>query len=117
MAGSKEPACADVFLRERPGAGDPAVLEARLQQVLDRATRAWPDLGIDPARFVAHLAHVIGEDVGQGLNDVYAEDLALALACVDKLPGALAQLDRLCGPSIDAAVARIDRSAELRDEV
>ena len=117
MAGSKEPAYADVFLRERPGAGDPAILEARLQEVVDRAVRAWPDLAVNPVRFVAHLARIIGDDIAQGLTDLHAEDLALGLACVDQAAGALSQLERLCGSAIDAAVARIDRSPELRDEV
>ena len=117
MAGSKEPAYADVFLRERPGAGDPAVLEARLQEVVDKAVRMWPGLAINPVRLVAHLARVVGDDAAQGLTDLYAEDVALGLACIDKTPGALTQLERQCGPAIDAAVARIDRSPELRDEV
>src|SRR3954464_6791111 len=117
MAGSKEPAHADVFLAERPGAGDPAVLEVRLQEIVDRAVRMWPGLAINPTRLVAHLARVIGEDVVQGLTDLYAEDVALGLACVDQIPGALTQLERQCGSAIDAAVARIDRSPELRDEV
>ncbi len=68
-------------------------------------------------RLVAHLARVIGDDIAQGLTDLHAEDLALGLACVDQAPGALSELDRLCGSAIDAAVARIDRSPELRDEV
>jgi RNA polymerase sigma-70 factor, ECF subfamily len=117
MAGSKEPALAELFLRERPGAGDPAVLEAQLQEIVHKATRVWPDLAIDRARLVVQLARVIGEDVAQGLSELYASDFALGLACVDQVPGALAQLDRLCGPVIDTAVARIDRSPELRDEV
>ena len=115
MAGSKEPAYAEFFLRERPGGGDPAVLEARLREIVEKALRVWP--GLDPARLVGHLARVIGDDVLQGLHELYAEDFALGLACVDQVPGALTQLDRLCGPVIDAAVARIDRSPELRDEV
>jgi RNA polymerase sigma-70 factor, ECF subfamily len=117
MAGSKEPAYAELFLRERPGAGDPAVLEARLREVVEKAALVWPGLAIDPVRLVVHLARVIGDDVAQGLAELYAEDFALALACVDKVPGALTQVDRLCGPVIDAAVGRIDRSPELRDEV
>jgi RNA polymerase sigma-70 factor (ECF subfamily) len=115
MAGSKEPAYAEFFLRERPGGGDPAVLEARLREIVERALRVWP--GLDPARLVGHLARVIGDDVLQGLHELYAEDFALGLACVDNAPGAVAHVDRLCGPVIDAAVARIDRSPELRDEV
>jgi RNA polymerase sigma-70 factor (ECF subfamily) len=117
MAGSKEPAYAELFLRERPGPGDPGVLEARLKKIVDKAVLVWSDMAIDPCRLVVHLARVIGDDVEQGLGDLYAEDFALALACMDKLPGALAQVERLCGPAIDAAVARIDRSPELRDEV
>jgi RNA polymerase sigma-70 factor, ECF subfamily len=117
MAGSKEPAYAQLFLRERPGAGDPAALEARLRAVVEKAALVWPDLAIDPEHLVVHLAHVIGDDVAQGLNELYAEDLALALACVDQVPGALTQVERSCGAAIDAAIARIDRSPELRDEV
>jgi RNA polymerase sigma-70 factor (ECF subfamily) len=117
MAGSKEPAFAELFLRERPGAHDPATLEARLREIVDKATAVWPDLGFDPERLVIHLARVIGDDVAAGLAELYVEDLALGLACIDKLPGALTQVDRLCGAAIDTAVARIDRSPELRDEV
>src|SRR5262245_19889002 len=117
MAGSKEPAYAELFLRERPGAGDPGVLEARLKKVVDKAALVWPDMAIEPCRLVVHRAHVICDDVDQVLCDLHAEDFALALACMDNLPGALTQVERLCGPAIDAAVARIDRSPELRDEV
>jgi RNA polymerase sigma-70 factor, ECF subfamily len=117
MAGSKEPAYAELFLRERPGAADPAVLEARLRHIVDKATRVWPQMAIDPGRLIEQLARVIGDDVAQGLAELYVEDFALALACIDERPGALTQIERLCGPAIDAAVARIDRSPELRDEV
>ena len=36
---------------------------------------------------------------------------------MEKLPGAVAEFDRVCGGAIAAAVARIDRSPELHDEV
>jgi len=117
MAGSKEPALAELFLRSRPGAGEPAILEAQLRGIVDRAQRAWPDLAVDPARLVSHLAAVVADDGAANLAETYAEDLALGLACVDQVPGALTQLDRMSGPAVDAAVARIDRSPELRDEV
>src|SRR5580765_3370281 len=102
MAGSKGPAYAELFLRERPGAGEAAGLEVRLAAIVDKATLVWSNLAIDPTRLVVHLAHVIGDDVEQGLNELYAEDLALGLACVDKVPGALTQVDRMCGPAVDA---------------
>ena len=92
MAGSKEPALAEPFLRERPGAGDPAVLEASLQGIVARSVQAWPELAIDPVRLVVHLARVIGDDVTQGLADLFVEDFALGLACVDRRPGALTQV-------------------------
>jgi RNA polymerase sigma-70 factor (ECF subfamily) len=119
MAGSKGPAYGELFFRGRPVAGDPAALDGPLQQIVDRAVRAWPDLAIDPARVVAHLAEVVGQgdDVAQDLSELYAEDFALGLACADQRPGALTHVDRMCGGAIDAAVARIDRSPELRDEV
>jgi RNA polymerase sigma-70 factor (ECF subfamily) len=117
MAGSNETAYAELFLSGRPGAGEPAVLEARLREIVSRATRAWPTLRVDPTRLVAQLARVIGDEVEQGLTELYAEDFALGLACADRVPGAVTQVERLCGPAIDAAVARIDRSPELRDEV
>jgi len=117
MVGSNQPVWAELFLRERPDAGDPDALQARLAPIVDRALRGWPDLPINPAHLVVQLARVIGDDVGHGLGELYAEDFALALACLDNLPGALNHVDRLCGPAVDAAVARIDRSAELRDEV
>src|SRR3954452_3688615 len=117
MAGSKEPALAELFLRERPGGAEPEALEARLHEIVGRSVGAWPELAIDPVRLVVHLAHVVGDDVAQGLTDLFVEDFALAIACVDRRPGALTHVERLCGPAIDAAVARIDRSRELRDEV
>src|SRR5262249_46094718 len=102
---------------ERPGADDPAALEVRLQEIVAKAILVWPDLAIDPERLVIHLARVVGDDLAAGLTDLYVEDVALGLACVEKVPGALTQVDRLCGGAVDAAVARIDRSPELRDEV
>src|SRR6187431_416594 len=98
MAGSKEPAYAELFLKVRPGAGEPAALEARLREIVARATGAWPALAVEPGRLVTHLARVIGDEVDQGLAELYAEDLALGLACADKVPGAVAQVERLCGP-------------------
>jgi RNA polymerase sigma-70 factor (ECF subfamily) len=117
MAGSKEPAYAELFLRERPGACDAAALQARLEEIVEKATVVWSDLAIDPERLVLHLARVIGDDVTAGLSELYVEDFALGLACVDKVPGALSHVERMCGGAVDAAVARIDRSPELRDEV
>jgi len=95
----------------------PPDLEARLQDLIARATRAWPELRVDGPRLVARLAYAVGDDVAAGLTELCGEDFALAVACADRAPGALALVDRLCANAVATAVARIDRSTELRDEV
>ncbi len=117
MAVAREADLARVFAGARPTARLPADLGERLMAVLTRVESAWPDLPIDHARLVETIARTVGDDVEQGLADLYVEDLALALACADGLPNALGQCDRLCAGAIAAAVARVDRSLDLRDEV
>jgi RNA polymerase sigma-70 factor (ECF subfamily) len=117
MGGSNPGELAALFERERPGAPVPVDLGERLAAIAARAVAAWPELPIDPGRIVTQLARVVGEDVSRDLSDLHVEDFALGVACVDQLPAALTVVDRLCGPSIAAAVARVDRSRELHDEV
>ena len=117
MAGASEPELAGIYARMCPSARLPADLESRLRAILARVTQAWPDLTIDPARLLETIARAVGDDVEAGLADLYVEDLALATACADGVPNALAQCERLCAGAIAAAVARVDRSADLRDEV
>jgi RNA polymerase sigma-70 factor (ECF subfamily) len=115
---------AALFLGARPGRPAPkdtTGLETQLRAVVDRAMAAWPELPLDrerfPARIVCQMAVVVGDDVAAELTGFFAEDFALGIACVDKVPGALTTLDRTCGPAIGAAVARVDHGPELRDEV
>jgi RNA polymerase sigma-70 factor (ECF subfamily) len=117
MGGSNPGDLAALFERERPGATVPVDLGERLAAVVTRAAAAWPALPIDPARLVTQLARVVGDDVARDLADLHAEDFALGVACVERLPGALETVDRSCGPAIVAAVSRVDRSRELLDEV
>jgi RNA polymerase sigma-70 factor (ECF subfamily) len=117
MGGSTELDLAEVFRRVRPGKPAPSDLGARLAQVVARAVDSWPELAIDPAHLVAQLARVVGDDVATELTDLFAEDFALGVACVEKVPGALTLVDRACAAAVGAAVARVDRSRELHDEV
>jgi RNA polymerase sigma-70 factor (ECF subfamily) len=117
MVGRSELALADVYARACPSARLPADLEGRLQGIIARVRQAWPDLTVEPVRLVEAIARAAGDDVEAGLADLYVEDLALAVACADGVPNALAQCDRVCAGAIAAAVARVDRSADLRDEV
>lgn len=117
MAGSNDAAYSRAFLTHRPAAAGLADLEPRLRDIIGRGVRAWPQLSFDPLRLVTNLGRVIGDDVDAALNDIYAEDVALASACSANVPGAMAEFERLCGAAVTAAVARIDHSPELRDEV
>ena len=117
MAGASELALAGIYARACPSARLPADLDVRLQAIVARVAQAWPELTIDPARLVETIARAAGDEVAAGLADLYVEDLALAIACADGVPNALAHCDRLCAGAIAAAVARVDRSVDLRDEV
>src|SRR5665213_825289 len=117
MADGGQPDLTRLFLRERPGGRVPVDLEAQLGAILARAAAAWGGLAIDPVRLISALARVGGDDVAVGLADFYAEDFALAVACADGAPGALTLCDKVCAAAVAAAVARVDRSNDLRDEV
>jgi RNA polymerase sigma-70 factor (ECF subfamily) len=115
---------AALFVSARPGRPEPpdkAALEAHLRALVDKALAAWPELPLDregfPERIVSQLAAALGDDVAAEIAGFYIEDFALGVACAEKVPGALTALDRICGPAITTAVARVDRSPELRDEV
>jgi RNA polymerase sigma-70 factor, ECF subfamily len=117
MADGADPDLARLFVQERPGLPVPADLELQLRAIWSRAVAAWPGLPLRAAGLISRLARVIGEDAAGGLAELYAEDFALAAACADGLPGALSLCDKLCAGAIAAAVARVDRSPDLRDEV
>ncbi|HEY6476327.1 MAG TPA: sigma-70 family RNA polymerase sigma factor [Polyangia bacterium] len=117
MAAAREAELARVFAGARPGVRLPADLGVRLVALITRVESAWPDLSFDPARLVETIARAAGDDLEKGLGDLYVEDLGLALACADGLANALGHCDRLCAGPIAAAVARVDRSPDLRDEV
>jgi RNA polymerase sigma-70 factor (ECF subfamily) len=117
MAAAPEQELARFYAAACPSARLSADLEVRLRTIVARAAGAWPGMPIDPARLVEAIARAVGEDVEAGLADLYVEDLALAVACAAGAPNALAHCDRLCAGAITAAVARVDRSPDLRDEV
>jgi RNA polymerase sigma-70 factor (ECF subfamily) len=106
-----------VFARARPDLELPADAEEQLAGLLARARQAFPELALDPGRFVAALGRAAGQDLAVSLAELHAEDFALAVACADGVPGALERCDRQCGTAIAAAVARIDPGEDFRDEV
>jgi RNA polymerase sigma-70 factor, ECF subfamily len=117
MGAAREADLVRFFAGARPEARLPPDLGPRLVGLVTRAENAWPDLPFDRARLVEAIARAAGDDVESGLQALYVEDLALAFACADGLPNALGHCDRLCAGAIAAAVARVDHSPDLRDEV
>src|SRR5580693_1227558 len=73
-----------------------AALEHALARVLQRAHEAWPDIPFEDESFI----RFVGERFGRGadplaaLHALRAGDLALAHACVEGQPRALAALER-----------------------
>ena len=117
MEGARELDLAGVYARACPSARRPVDLEARVRAIVSRVAQAWPDLTIDPTRLIETVARAAGGEPEAVLQDLYVEDLALAVACADGAPNALSHCERLCAGAIASAVARVDRSADLRDEV
>ena len=80
---------AELFLRERPGAGDPAALEARLRRSSRRRPRPGPIWRSIRSASSFTWRTSIGDDVAQGLATCTSRTSRSVLACVDRRPGAL----------------------------
>jgi RNA polymerase sigma-70 factor (ECF subfamily) len=87
---------------------------ALVTQLVGAARTAWPQLEIPPAVVEAHLGRL---DPAAPPEPAHSADLALAAACAQGLPAALAVLER--GPlrEIGDFVARIDSSPAFAAEV
>jgi RNA polymerase sigma-70 factor, ECF subfamily len=96
-----------------------AALEAALAAAVASATTAWPTLRIDARTFVAYLAARVG-DVARpqkALAEMRVADLYLACACLMRVPGAVALLDREARPMISEYLARLEVDPETEAEV
>jgi RNA polymerase sigma-70 factor (ECF subfamily) len=81
---------------------DPAVVER-----IVAARAAWPDLALADDAFATHLSALAAD----GLPPTeHAADLWLACACCHGVPGAVESFVRTLQPTIERAVARVDRS-------
>jgi RNA polymerase sigma-70 factor (ECF subfamily) len=79
----------------------------------------WPTLGVEPDELVAHLALHVPPNVDRlaHLRSLPAEDLYLAYACSEALPGAVEAFDEHYLARVPAFVAHIDRSPPFADEI
>lgn len=91
------------------------------QTLHQRGRAAYPDLGIDEGTFAAYLHRDIGPGPGSTPEsippDLWAEDLYLACACVQGIPGAAEKFLLTYGNAIRAALAVLSMSSGLRDEL
>jgi RNA polymerase sigma-70 factor (ECF subfamily) len=95
-----------------------ATLEFRLGELLASARRAWPELALPADSFVRHAALCVAaaSDVAAALAMLHGDDLYLACACAERVPGAEAALEQRFFPALTRAAARVDPSPEFADE-
>lgn len=102
----------EIFLRglasaPRAALADLADLEAVLEQHVAAAHAAWPEVALDDAVFLEHLAARFPEDAGEAhLRSVRATDVYLALACARGDQEAIVRFERAYFSEIDHAVFR-----------
>jgi RNA polymerase sigma-70 factor (ECF subfamily) len=98
---------------------DPQHLQPRLERLLLEARAAWPNLAVDDAAFAAFVAERVADepDPIAALDAVCAQDLYLACACIEGVPGALAELERHAIAAIPGAMRRLDPSPAFAAEV
>lgn len=98
---------------------DADALEAALRAAIEGARTALPELALDEAAFIRHLAACTkgSADPVPAVRDLHAPDLALSWACARGDAWALAELDRRLVAVVGPAVARLHASQAFVQEV
>jgi RNA polymerase sigma-70 factor (ECF subfamily) len=94
-------------------------LESRLAALVAEGRSQWPDLNLDPARFVAFVAARLPKDrpADEALSSVRAADLYLTCACALGHVAALNAFDSRFMSEVALGLARMNVSAAQVDEV
>ncbi len=92
-------------------------LGPQLVEALRSARAAWPSLPLTDARFARHLGERLRPPFEVALEALHAEDLFLACACLERVPGALQRFDEAVLPRVDPVVRRYDADPHFLDEV
>jgi RNA polymerase sigma-70 factor (ECF subfamily) len=94
-------------------------LQQRLEEVIDAAERAWPQLRLDRAAFVGYVADRLPKKIAASapLSEIHWSDLYLACACVSGLPTAIAAFERVHLAQVGSFVRRVDASPDFIDEL
>lgn len=112
-----------VFVSTASGVSIDREAEARLAPALEahleRARARWPGVTVDAADYAAHLAARIPDetDPADALAAMHTEDLYLACACTLAVAGAAEAFERAIVPALPKAIARVDASPELVEDV
>ncbi|MEM9492834.1 MAG: hypothetical protein AAGC55_27040, partial [Myxococcota bacterium] len=103
----------------RPAFASMVDLEGQLRRLYDEGQQQWPQLTVDPIRFVAYVASHLQADrrADQALAAVRASDMYLTCSCADGDTTALHAFDERFIGEIDLALARMRLSAAQVDEV
>jgi RNA polymerase sigma-70 factor (ECF subfamily) len=111
---------ARAFLEGAAGSTGPPDLEARLAAVCLRGRAAYPSLAVDDAVFARHLGRcAVGsaDAPPPDLEDLQIEDLFLACACLERVPGAAEAFDARCAERLRRALASSVKADDARAEV
>jgi RNA polymerase sigma-70 factor, ECF subfamily len=87
-----------------------------LKMAFTRGRAAHPDLDLSEQAFARFVAPAIKETAAIGVGGLPMEDLFLACACAEDVPGAAATFERKLGPVVRRAVARVLPSSGEREE-
>ena len=104
------------FCESHDATVDETALESRLGQLCARGRAAHPSFGVADAEFVKHLA-TSGAPVLDVSDEVHAEDLYLACACLAGNSAALSQLRAESRSTLARYLARIRGAQGLFEEV
>lgn len=106
-----------LFHAARAGARVAEDLEAKLEAAVEAGRAAYPEVSLDPAAFVAHLAKHLPEDAAASLASLNSADLYLACACGRGDDAALRAFESRYMARLPIYLARMRASATLIDDV
>jgi RNA polymerase sigma-70 factor (ECF subfamily) len=124
-AGSAKVGLVEAFLGALPDRARVQLddLEGALIRIVDRAHIAWPELAVEPAPFVAHVAVGLADEaINEAIDDatlarLQIDDLALAFACGAGSGAAVAAFEHGYADDMRAILARLHAGPDLTDEI
>lgn len=99
-------------------------IEIALQAAVERGRAAWPELGLAPAAFIAHLAPRLGiaggaseESVLESIGKLQAEDLYLVCACIAGTKSAIAALSKRYLGQVPTLISHLHLPADELEDI